>query len=249
MRGSVAPAEASWEGRAVRAGRGFRPRLSRSVPTLRPTGTTTGLRLCVRRKPVRTRVLLRTGQAESEGGRGSKEPRGALVGRHRFVFVRPAFGRRPAPSRRREGNRLAKLGPERPRERWSTPLPTLLEWEMQLLCSAGPRHRYCRRRACRRYRYCVPPRDLDHPPLHRCSFDGFDAWAQRVLLVEKVVERLMKDVDVVAAGRGRQPPFTPPETPDHLDLTKPLDVAALRAALADPSRNADARPSRRRRAP
>ena len=62
----------SREGRAVRGAAAFGAGATRSTPTLRPTGTTTGLRLVVRPKPAD-----RIAQVES-GGMGSKQPRGAL---------------------------------------------------------------------------------------------------------------------------------------------------------------------------
>ena len=53
--------------------------LTRSTPTLRPTGTRTGLRLVVRLKPVRKASCPGRWRA---GGMGSKQPRGALMKRH-----------------------------------------------------------------------------------------------------------------------------------------------------------------------
>ena len=79
--------EASREGRAVRGRMSFRLSLTRSAPTLRPTGTTTGLRLVVRPKPVWKRCE-RTRRWRA-GGLGSiRTARGVFA--RLFLYSRPA---------------------------------------------------------------------------------------------------------------------------------------------------------------
>jgi hypothetical protein len=107
-------------------------------------------------------------------------------------------------------------------------MPTLLERTVQLGCSAARPHLGCRRGICRRYRLCVPPRDPKHCGFYRCPFDSDDAWESRADLVEKIAARLMKIADAGYAARGEPLRFAPAPPPDHLDLTKPLEVAALR---------------------
>jgi hypothetical protein len=112
-------------------------------------------------------------------------------------------------------------------------MPTMLEREVQLLCSIRARDKNCRRAICRRYGYCVPPRDYEHQSFYRCPFDDEDAWLNRVDVVGKVAERLMKVAEASNAARGLPSPLAPKPIPDHLDLTKPLDVAALLASRPD----------------
>jgi hypothetical protein len=78
--------EPSREGRAVRGGVAFRAAPSRSAPTLRPTGTTTGLRLVVRLKPVRRLLNAHRSGGELEDW-GRKRCAGRLQGRH-YLFLR-----------------------------------------------------------------------------------------------------------------------------------------------------------------
>ena len=107
-------------------------------------------------------------------------------------------------------------------------MPTPLERILQLACSAARPHLGCRRGICRRYRLCVPPRDRKHCGFYRCPFDSADAWQSRADLVEKIAARLMKAADAGHAARGLPSRFAPAPVVDHLDLTKPLDFAALR---------------------
>jgi hypothetical protein len=107
-------------------------------------------------------------------------------------------------------------------------MPDMLARVMQLVCSAGPRSRYCRRAVCHRYRYCVPPRDPDDESLFYCPHDEYDAWERRADAAATIARRLMKAAEAGYAARGEPSPFAPPAA-DPLDLTKPLDVAALLA--------------------
>ena len=109
-------------------------------------------------------------------------------------------------------------------------MPKPLERQVQLLCSTRRRNERCVRAVCRRYGYCVPPRDEEHQFFFRCPFDAEDAWLNRVGVVGKIAARLMKIADAGYSARGQPSPFAPPPASDHLDLTKPLDVAALLAA-------------------
>ena len=45
-----------------------------------------------------------------------------------------------------------------------------------------------------------------------------------------LAERLIKAADEGSAARGVPSPFVPEPAPDHLDLTRPFDSAALLAA-------------------
>ena len=112
-------------------------------------------------------------------------------------------------------------------------MPTILERVVQLVCSIGQRNEGCRRAVCRRYRLCVPPRDVNHEHFYRCPFDADDAWLIRAGVVGKLAERLMKVAETSCAARGLPSPFAPPPVPDHLDLTKPLDLAALLSLRPD----------------
>ena len=106
-------------------------------------------------------------------------------------------------------------------------MPTLLERIVQLGCSTRKHNEDCRRKICGRYGYCVPPRDFEHQSLYRCPFDADDAWLDRASAVGKIAERLKKIAEDGQSARGEPSPFTPKSVPDHLDLTKPLDFAAL----------------------
>ena len=105
-------------------------------------------------------------------------------------------------------------------------MPAELGRFLQLVCSAGRRKYYCRRPVCRRYRYCVPPRDPDNENLFRCPFDEDDAWERRADAAGTIALRLTKAAEAGYAARGQPSPFASPAA-DPLDLTKPLDVAAL----------------------
>ena len=101
---------------------------------------------------------------------------------------------------------------------------------MQLAFSAGPRHDYCDRPACRRAGYCVPPRDPARQNFWACPFERYEVWEQRSAAAEKLAERLAARIDAARARRGRPPLFAPAPPPaprDHLDLSKPLDPEAL----------------------
>ena len=106
-------------------------------------------------------------------------------------------------------------------------MPDKLERVVQLACSAGPRSPHCRRPACRRHRYCMPPRDPENESLFRCPYD-FDAWDRRLDAAGAIARRLAKIAEAAHAARGEPSPFAPPAA-DPLDLTKPLDVTALLA--------------------
>ncbi len=112
-------------------------------------------------------------------------------------------------------------------------MPTILEREVQLVCSTRRRNENCRRAVCRRYGFCVPPRHEEHRGFYRCPFDTDDAWLNRVGVVGKIAARLMKVAETGCAARGVPLPFAPPPVPDHLDLTKRLDVAALLSPRPD----------------
>jgi hypothetical protein len=107
-------------------------------------------------------------------------------------------------------------------------MPAMLARILQLVCSAGRRDEYCRRAVCRRYRYCVPPRDPDNESLFRCPFDDFDAGDRRVDAAGTIARRLIKAAEAGYAARGQPSPFASPAS-DPLDLTQPLDAAALLA--------------------
>jgi hypothetical protein len=110
-------------------------------------------------------------------------------------------------------------------------MPTLLERIAQLGCSTRKHNENCRRKVCRRYGYCMPLREQDHAHLYRCPYDLDDLWFDRAAAVGKVCARLMKVAETRSAARGLPSPFAPRPVPDHLDLSKPLDVAALLAPL------------------
>ena len=112
-------------------------------------------------------------------------------------------------------------------------MQTLLERTIQLAFAAGPRHVHCRRAVCRRFRHCVPPRDGETPGRFRCPFDSNDLWESRAAVATKIAERLTKVAEKHCSARGLPSPFSTPVAVDHLDLAKPLDVAALRAAKPD----------------
>lgn len=108
---------------------------------------------------------------------------------------------------------------------------------LQLAFSSGIRHDYCRRPACRRAGYCVPPRDPARQNLFACPFEPFEIWCERGEAAEKVAARLRHMIDAKRARRGRPPLFAPPPPPgpaDHLDLSKPLDIEALLPRLKRP---------------
>ena len=108
---------------------------------------------------------------------------------------------------------------------------------MELVFSAGPRHDYCRRPACRRAGYCVPPRDRTRQNFWACPFEPFEIWYQRGEAAAKLTERLSHLIDTKRARKGKPPLFAPPPQPgpaDHLDLSKPLDWETLRPK-PDPS--------------
>jgi hypothetical protein len=109
-------------------------------------------------------------------------------------------------------------------------MPAMLGRILQLVCSAGERKAYCRRAVCRRYRYCVPPRNRDDANLFRCPYDhDDDAWERRAGAAGTIARRLIKVAEAGYAARCEPSPFAAPAA-DHLDLTQPLDVAALIAA-------------------
>jgi hypothetical protein len=108
-------------------------------------------------------------------------------------------------------------------------VPNPLERQVQLLCSTLRRNDSCDRAVCRRYGFCVPPRDEEHQAFFRCPFDAEDAWLNRVGVVGKIRARLMKIAEARCTARSLPSLFAPRPVPDHLDLTKPLDVAALLA--------------------
>lgn len=109
-------------------------------------------------------------------------------------------------------------------------MPTELEKIVQLICSTKRRNASCRRGICRRYGYCLPPRVPYDRNLFRCSFDSDDVWPRRHAVVAMLAEHLIKAADEGAAARGVPSPFAPEPAPDHLDLTRPFDAAALLAA-------------------
>jgi hypothetical protein len=109
-------------------------------------------------------------------------------------------------------------------------MPTELERIVQLVCSTSRRNETCRRGVCRRYGYCLPPRVRYNRRLFRCPFDADDTWPRRHAIVEKLAERLIKAGEAGCATRGVPSPFAPEPVPDHLDLTRPFDAAALLAA-------------------
>lgn len=125
-------------------------------------------------------------------------------------------------------------------EYWT--VPTLLERIVQLSCSAGIRHKGCRRPVCRRLRLCMPPRDRQNPAFRRCPFDTHQAWTGRVGAMEKIAERMIKVAEKAHAARGMPSPFAPKPIADHLDLSKPLDVAALIGPLLQPGEGSSGRP-------
>ena len=112
-------------------------------------------------------------------------------------------------------------------------MPTLLERTFQLGCSTRKRNEHCRRNVCRRYGYCVPPRDDDNAHFYRCPYDSDDLWLNRAAAVGKLAQRLKKAAETHYAERGLPSPFAPKPVPDHLDLTRPLDFAALLAMKQD----------------
>jgi len=105
-------------------------------------------------------------------------------------------------------------------------MPDLLQRTLQLACSARQRKACCRRKICRRYGFCVPPRDEEIPELFRCPYDDRNEWPKRVEPAFKIAERLKKVAEAACAARGQKSPFATP-APHHLDITRPLDVAAL----------------------
>ena len=109
-------------------------------------------------------------------------------------------------------------------------MPAMLGRILQLVCSAGERKAYCRRAVCRRHRYCVPPRDPDEANLFRCPYDhDDDALERRAGAAGKIAARLIKVAEAGYDARGDPSPFAAPAA-DPLDLTQPLDLAALLAA-------------------
>ena len=109
-------------------------------------------------------------------------------------------------------------------------MPNLLDRTIQLAFSAGPRNRWCRRLVCRRSGLCLPPRNAEHPHFFRCPFDSEDDWRDRADLAGKIAARLTKVAEKGYVARGLRSPFARPPAIDHLDLSTPLDVAALRDA-------------------
>jgi hypothetical protein len=91
----------------------------------------------------------------------------------------------------------------------------------------------------------VPPRDEGSRHVFRCWFDRDEAWERRILAVERLVEHMMKWAEEDAFLKGRPPPFAEPAAPDHLDLSRPLDFAAL---FAPAPAHGGERAGRRRRA-
>jgi hypothetical protein len=115
----------------------------------------------------------------------------------------------------------------------------MLKRTMQLAFAAGARHRRCRRAVCSRFGYCLPPADKQTPSHFRCPFDESDAWEIRANVAAKIAERLIKVAERNCSARGVPSPFSPPPPADHLDLTKPLDIAALRAEATPPANAPD----------
>jgi hypothetical protein len=109
-------------------------------------------------------------------------------------------------------------------------MPTEIEKIVQLVCSTLRSTGSCRRGVCRRYGYCLPPRAPDNCRLFRCPFDSSDAWPRRHAVVEKLAERLIKVAEAGSAARGVPSRLAPDPAPDHLDLTRPIDIPALLAA-------------------
>ena len=109
-------------------------------------------------------------------------------------------------------------------------MPTLLERQVQLVCTIAERNEHCRRAVCLRYGYCVPPRAPEGRHLFRCRFDPDDIWPRRHAVARMLAERLMKEAEAAYAARGVPSPFAQEPAPDHLDLTRPFNAAALLAA-------------------
>lgn len=101
----------------------------------------------------------------------------------------------------------------------------------QIVFSIVERHPRCRRGICRRYRRCVPPRDPRGALLYRCRFDSAQKWEEREGVARIVLERLMKRVEARYAALGIPVPHASAPAPDHLDLARPLDSAALLGPL------------------
>ena len=110
--------EASREGRAVRGRCAFRAHLTRSMPTLRPTGTRTGLRLNVRRKSVRRRCAH---QSDGEREDWRRKHRAGRCRSASFVFSTGALSAPRLPLIRGGTTTVQGPGWRRPRERWSVP--------------------------------------------------------------------------------------------------------------------------------
>ena len=108
-------------------------------------------------------------------------------------------------------------------------MPTLLERTMQIAFATGPRSARCWRTVCRRFGHCVPPPHEETPGCFRCPFDEDDAWDGRAAIAAKIAERLIKVAKKNCSARKIRSPFSPVPVADHLDIARPLDVAALRA--------------------
>ena len=106
-------------------------------------------------------------------------------------------------------------------------MPTEIEKVVQLACSALRKNESCRRGVCRRYGYCLPPRVPGDRRLFRCPFDSSGDWPRRHAVVQQLAERLIKAGEAGCAARGVPSRFAPGPAPDHLDLTRPIDIPAL----------------------
>ena len=109
-------------------------------------------------------------------------------------------------------------------------MPTQIDKVVQLICSTLRSTESCRRGVCRRHGYCLPPRAPDNCRLFRCPFDSSDTWPRRHAVVGKLAERLIKAAEAGSAARGVPSRLAPDPAPDHLDLTRPIDIPAQLAA-------------------
>jgi hypothetical protein len=109
-------------------------------------------------------------------------------------------------------------------------MPTEIEKVVQLVCSTLRRTGSCRRGVCRRYGYCLPPRSPGDRCLYRCPFDSSDTWPRRHAVAGKLAKRLIQAAEAGSAARGVPSRFAPDPAPDHLDLTRPIDIPTLLAA-------------------
>jgi len=123
-------------------------------------------------------------------------------------------------------------------------MPNDTQFLLQMKLRAPQRSTHCRRRVCKRFRWCVPLPDRDEAGLPRCRFENRENWEARVADLERWIEELVRPYPLIKACMERRR-----DDPGVDLMTAAREVRAASAADRDSGRGGSRRRKRAACAP